>query len=124
VTGLSGAALLEVLSAAATNIGLALLAAALLIRCLYARWHRTEALHVLRDGTHYLRWHTRRDLHEEPWSRPPSPAPEIGSEVTVYYHARHPHRWALTAPYRYLRVLLGVGAVTAGLGLLAPLLLA
>ncbi|MEX5301923.1 hypothetical protein [Kocuria sabuli] len=122
--GLCGAALLEVLSAAATNTGLALVVAAVLIRCLHARWHRTEAIHVFADGAHHLRWHTTRyEIHEEPWPHPPVPAPAAGAEVTVYFHVRDPHRWALTAPYRTTWWLLGVGAVLTGIGLLLPVLL-
>lgn len=124
MTGLRGAALLEVLSAAATNTGVALVVAALLIRCLYLGWHRTEALHVLTDGESCLRWHTTRyEIHEEPWPDPPAPVPAPGTEVTVYYRVRDPRRWALTAPYRMTRWLFWTGAVLAVIGLLLPVLL-
>lgn len=119
---LSAAALLEVLGATVTNVGLALVAASLLIRCFYTAWHKTDAIHILQDGAHFLRWHTRTTLHEEPWPRPPAFAPAPGERVVVYYHDRHPYRWALIAPYRHTWVLLGVGAVLIGLGIFLPLL--
>lgn len=121
MTGLSGAALLEVLGAAATNTGVALVAAALIIRCLHARWHRTEAIHVLRDGAHSLRWHTTRyEIHEEPWPRPPAPAPAPGADVVVYYHSRHPQLWRLRTPHRPAWALGICGAVLLLAGLLTP----
>lgn len=122
VIGLNGAALLEVLRASCTYVGLALLLAALCIRCLYFRWYRTQAIHVLEGGVRLLRWHTRTDLREEPWPRPSGSYPRPGAEVIVYYHARHPHRWTLIAPYRYARVLAGVGLVLTGIGVLLPFL--
>ncbi|GAA1750302.1 hypothetical protein [Kocuria aegyptia] len=121
MTGLSGAALLEVLGAAATNTGAALLAAALIIRCLHLRWHRTEAIHVLRDGAHCLRWHTTRyEIHEEPWPRPPATAPAAGADVVVYYHSRHPEQWRLSTPHRPAWALGVCGAALLLLGLLMP----
>jgi len=122
VTPFRETVLLEMLSATSTYIGVAFMAAALLIRGLYARWRSTEAVHVLEDGVHQLRWHTRTDLHQEPWPQPLGPYPRPGAAVTVYYHARHPEHWALTAPYRHTRVLFGVGAALTGLGFLLPLL--
>ncbi|GAB2609468.1 hypothetical protein GCM10009696_13750 [Kocuria himachalensis] len=123
MTGLSGAALLEVASAAATNTGLALLAAALIIRCLHARWHRTEAIHVLRDGTHCLRWHTTRyEIHEEPWHPPPVTAPTPGTDVVVWFHSLHPEQWRLSTPHRPAWVLAVCGTGLVLLGLLMPVL--
>lgn len=111
-----------VVSAACLSAGTALLVAALLVRCLYAWWVRTAAVHLVEDGRHRLRWHTTRyEIHEEPWPRPPAPAPEAGAEVTVYYHARHPHRWALTAPYRWLWLLTAAGTALVAAGLLMRL---
>ncbi|MEX5299527.1 hypothetical protein RCG67_12205 [Kocuria sp. CPCC 205292] len=121
MTGLSGAALLEVISAATTNTGVALVAAALIIRCLHARWHRTEAIHVLRDGAHCLRWHTTRyEIHEEPWHCSPAPAP--GADVIVWFHSRHPEQWRLTSPHRLAGALGVCGAALVLLGLLLPVL--
>jgi hypothetical protein len=121
VTGLSGAALLEVLSAAATNAGLALVAAAVIIRCLHVRWHRTEAIHILRDEAHCLRWHTTRyEIHEEPWHHPPVPVPAHGAEVVVWFHSRHPEQWRLSTPHRPVWVLAVFGAGLVLLGLLMP----
>lgn len=123
VSGLSGAALLEVLSAAATNTGLALAAAGLIIRCLHARWHRTVAIHVLRDGAHSLRWHTTRyEIHEERWHSPPAPAPAPGAEVIVHYHSRHPEQWRLSTPHRPAWALAVCGAGLVLLGLVVPVL--
>ena len=124
VTGLTGAALTEAVSTTVSSTGLALLAAALLIRCLYVRWHRTEAIYVLVDDRHRLRWHTRSDVREEPWPHQRVPVPAPGTEVTVYYHARHPERWSLRAPYRHTWVLLGAGIVLTVAGTFLPLALA
>ncbi|MEX5296581.1 hypothetical protein QYM41_14985 [Kocuria sp. CPCC 205268] len=123
MTGLSGAALLEVTSAAATNAGLALVAAAVIIRCLRVRWHRTEAVHVVHGEEHALRWHTTRyEIHEEPWHRPPVPAPAPGAEVVVWYHSRHPEHWRLSTPHRSAWALAVCGAGLVLLGLLMPVL--
>ncbi|GAB2624978.1 hypothetical protein GCM10009696_33520 [Kocuria himachalensis] len=122
MTELSEMARTGVVSAACLTAGTALLVAALLVRCLYAWWVRTAAVHLVEDGRHRLRWHTTRyEIHEEPWPRPPAPAPEAGAEVTVYYHARHPHRWALVAPYRWLRLLTAAGTLLVAAGLLTRL---
>jgi hypothetical protein len=121
VTGLSATALVEVLGGTSATIGLALLGAGVLIRCFYVRWHKTKAIHVLDGGGHYLRWHTRRDLHEEPWPHPPTCAPAPGAEVTIYYHARRPEQWTLIAPYRSIWWLLGAGALLTGIAVLLPL---
>jgi hypothetical protein len=123
VTGLTGAALTEAVSTTVSSTGLALLVAALLIRCLYVRWHKTRAIYVLADNRHRLRWHTRSDVHEEPWPHPPVPIPAPGTEVTVYYHYRHPERWSLSAPYRHTWILLGAGVTLFTIGTLLPLAL-
>ncbi|MFI7742104.1 hypothetical protein [Kocuria rhizosphaericola] len=123
MTGLSGAALLEVLSAAATNAGLALVTAALIIRGLHARWHRVEAIHVPRDGAHWLRWHTTRyEIHEELWHPPPASAPAPGADVIVHYHSRHPEQWRLSTPHRPAWALAFCGAGLVLLGLVLPVL--
>lgn len=123
VTDLSGAALLEVSSAAATNTGVALIAAALIIGWLHARWHRAVAVHVLRDGAHYLRWHTTSyEIHEEPWPHPPESAPVDGADVVVYYHSRQPQQWRLNTPHRLVWALGICGVSLVLLGLLMPLL--
>lgn len=122
MTELSEMARTGVVSAACLTAGWALLVAALLVRCLYVWWVRTTAVHLVEDGRHRLRWHTARyEIHEEPWPHPPATAPEAGAEVTVYYHARHPYRWALTAPYRWLWLLTAAGTVLVGAGLLIRL---
>lgn len=122
MTELSEMARAGVVSAACLTAGTALLVAALLVRCLYAWWVRTAAVHLVEGGRHRLRWHTTRyEIHEEPWPRPPAPAPEAGAEVTVYYHARHPHRWALVAPYRWLWLLTAAGTLLVAAGLLTRL---
>ncbi|MFF0902798.1 UNVERIFIED_CONTAM: hypothetical protein RF653_03895 [Kocuria sp. CPCC 205316] len=122
MTELSEMARTGVVSAVCLTAGTALLVAALLVRCLYAWWVRTAAVHLVEDGRHRLRWHTTRyEIHEEPWPRPPAPAPEAGAEVTVYYHARDPHRWALVAPYRWLWLLAAAGTLLVAAGLLTRL---
>lgn len=123
MTELSETAFTGVVSGACLTAGVALLVAALLVRCLYAWWVRTVAVHLVEDGRHRLRWHTTRyEIHEEPWPRPPSADPEAGAEVTVYYHARHPHRWCLVAPYRWLWSLTAAGTLLLAGGLLMRLL--
>lgn len=112
-------ALAKLIGTACTTTGLALLVAALLIRCCYAWWVRTVALHVCEDGRHRVRWHTTRyEIHEEAWPHPTVPIPHPGAEVTVYYHAHHPARWSLTAPYHWVRFLVVAGGLLAGAGVL------
>ena len=77
----------------------------------HSRWHRTAAIHVLRDGAHCLRWHTTRyEIHEEPWRHPPVPVPAPGAEVVVWFHSRHPEQWRLSTPHRPVWVLAVLGA--------------
>lgn len=106
----------ESIAAAAGNAGLALILAALVVRGLYVRWRRTEAVHVvLEDGSHRLRWHSRTRLHE---AEPPRPVPAKGEVVSLWYHSGDPQRWSLTAPYRGARALAAAGAVLVAAGLL------
>jgi len=112
---------MELLSAALISGGLALLAGGLLLRCCFVRWRKAEAVHVLEDGRHRLRWYTRTGLHEEPWLPPPQPAPAPGEAITVYYRADHPERWSLAAPYRHAWALQGTGAALTLTGSLLPL---
>jgi hypothetical protein len=123
VTGLTGVALNEALGATLTTVGMSLLAVALVVRCVYARWHRTDAIYVLTDDLPRLRWFTRSDVHEVPWHHPTATALVPGSQITVYYHARHPDRWSLTAPHRSAWILFGVGIALNGAGSLLPLVL-
>jgi len=111
----------ELLSGTAVAAGIALLVGGLVLRCLYARWLTAEAVHVLEDGRHWLRWYTRTGLHEEPWASSAGAAP-AGEVLTVHYRAGHPERWTLTAPYRHAWVLLGCGAALSLAGSLLPLL--
>lgn len=116
-----GEVLLEVLSATATLVGLALVAAGLLIRCRRIRWHKAGAFHSFHHGQHYLSWHTTGDeIHEEPWPYQPPPTSGRATEVTVYYHHRCPQRWSLSAPYRGAWWLVAIGAALAEIGLLVP----
>ena len=123
MTGLSTAALTELLSTAFTTAGLALLLAAGCVRCLYRSWAKSRALFLTEHGQQScLRWHTvRYEIHEEPWPAAARP-PEPGAEVTVYYRARHPAHWRLTAPYGWLRLLAGAGVLLAAVGVLVPFL--
>ncbi|MHC5557401.1 hypothetical protein [Kocuria sp. U4B] len=113
--------LLDVLGGAVTITGLVLAAGGLVLRCCYLRWLTAEAVHVLGDGRHRLRWYTRTGLHEEPWLPPPQPAPAPGEAITVYYRADHPERWSLAAPYRHAWALQGTGAALTLTGSLLSL---
>lgn len=118
VNGPDGVAVTESIAAAAGNAGLALILAALVVRGLYVRWRRTEAVHVvLEDGAHRLRWHSRTRLHEAHYE-PPLPVPTTGAVVALWYHSGDPRRWSLTAPYRGARALAAAGAVLVAAGLL------
>ena len=116
MSGPDGVAVTESLAAAAGNAGLALILAAFVVRALYLRWRRTEAVHVvLADGAHGLRWHSRTRLHEAHHEPPASGA---GAVVALWYHTGDPRRWSLRAPYRGARALAGTGAVLIAAGLL------
>ncbi|MFI7483761.1 hypothetical protein ACH9EU_15260 [Kocuria sp. M1R5S2] len=120
---LSAMVLIKVISTACTTTGVALLVAALLVRCCYAWWVKTAAIHVHDDERHRLRWHTNRyELHEEFWPHPPEPPPPPGAEVIVYYHAHDPARWSLTDPARWTRFLAVVGVLLAATGFLVRFL--
>ncbi|WP_341359983.1 hypothetical protein V5H98_01595 [Georgenia sp. M64] len=117
MTGPDGVAVTESIAAAAGNAGLAMIFAAFVVRGLYLRWHRTEAVHVVEGGLHRLRWHGRRHMHEVSYE-PTGPAPAVGAVVPLWFHAGDPSRWSLTAPYRGARALAAAGAVLAAAGLL------
>lgn len=117
-------ALATLISSALTITGAALLLAALLVRCCYAWWARTVALHVHEDGRHRVRWHTTRyEIREEAWPHPAAPPRHAGAEVTVHYHVRRPERWSLTAPYHWGRHLVVVGALLTAAGILTRFLM-
>ncbi len=109
----------ELLTTGLTAAGIALLVAALVLRCIEGSWVRTEAVHSLEAGTRVLRWHdTRYELRERALAAGVHEGCAPGDECAIYYRARKPEQWTSRRPHRGARFAALAGLVLTVAGIL------
>jgi hypothetical protein len=112
--------ILELLTWVGLIPGLLFLLAAGIVRRNRTEWRRVDAVAVLSDGRSGYRWFGHDYEVHEAWAAPgETDAPEPGTDVVLYYDARHPHRWRRDLPAHPGRVLLVLGLVLTGVGMAA-----
>jgi len=110
----------EVLTWAALVPGVLLLLVAAVLRLAGIRWHSADGV-AFDDGRRRgVRWFdTRHGFLEGVFPAGTSADVAAGSDVLVYYDARRPDRWQVSAPEPRGRTVLLLGKILTAVGLLS-----